>query len=127
MPRNAQVLAPSDHTLLLSTLRTCLEIVRDVALVVTTVYVIHLEVTATTSDNYESTRRLGLSSTDECSVARRLYDCQTNVVLSTDVPVVGNLPHAKQVEQGLDREENRPNEVTDDPVDEIGEVVSHNK
>lgn len=92
MPRNAQVLAPSDHTLLLSTLRTCLEIVRDVALVVTTVYVIHLEVTATTSDNYESTRRLGLSSTDECSVARRLYDCQTNVVLSTDVPVVGKVP-----------------------------------
>ena len=59
MPRTAD----TDTGQLMTVLLRLLEAVRDASLVLTAMYMIHLEITASSTDNYENSQRLGLSST----------------------------------------------------------------
>ena len=75
MPRTTD----TDTGQLMTVLLRLLEAVRDASLVPSAMYMVHLEITASSTDNYENSQRLGLSSTTSCTGSRMLYNCSRGV------------------------------------------------
>ena len=81
MPSSSSRIARDDVALytdkerLLILIRSALESLKDATIAISVIYLIHVEVTASITSNYENTKRLGLSLQNQCHQHTRLYDC----------------------------------------------------
>ena len=78
--RSDPVTLYTDHEMFLVILYRFMDFIKNAILIAIVIYIVSLEVSSTRTNNYESSRKLGVSKSNECYQSTRLYNCNENII-----------------------------------------------